>query len=164
VLGGGRYDGLVETLGGPHTPAVGWAAGIERLAMLVGGGGAERPNRPNFAVFAEVGEHDNLAVEIATRLRNAGFAVELKSSGSPKKRYSKANFDENNFLIWVTEAEGGGPLIKARNVAKYATWRPEAPLLRALLTGIAEMDARFGDEFRVHETWDEMTQRHGSQA
>jgi histidyl-tRNA synthetase len=36
VLGGGRYDGLIETLGGAHTPAVGWAAGIERLAMLVG--------------------------------------------------------------------------------------------------------------------------------
>jgi len=36
VLGGGRYDGLIGTLGGPHTPAVGWAAGIERLAMLVG--------------------------------------------------------------------------------------------------------------------------------
>src|SRR5690606_31559356 len=35
VLGGGRYDALIETLGGPHTPAVGWAAGIERLAMLV---------------------------------------------------------------------------------------------------------------------------------
>ncbi len=35
VLGGGRYDGLIETLGGPQTPAVGWAAGIERLAMMV---------------------------------------------------------------------------------------------------------------------------------
>ncbi len=35
VIGGGRYDGLIETMGGPHTPAVGWAAGIERLAMLV---------------------------------------------------------------------------------------------------------------------------------
>ena len=34
VLGGGRYDGLIETLGGPHTPAVGWAAGIERLGMM----------------------------------------------------------------------------------------------------------------------------------
>ena len=36
VLAGGRYDGLMESLGGPQTPAVGWAAGIERLAMLVG--------------------------------------------------------------------------------------------------------------------------------
>src|SRR5207253_5864635 len=35
VLGGGRYDGLVESLGGPHTPAIGWAAGIERLGMMI---------------------------------------------------------------------------------------------------------------------------------
>ena len=42
VLGGGRYDGLIETLGGPHTPAVGWAAGIERLAMLIEEPAAER--------------------------------------------------------------------------------------------------------------------------
>ena len=35
VIAGGRYDGLIETLGGPHTPAVGWAAGIERLAMMI---------------------------------------------------------------------------------------------------------------------------------
>ncbi|EIZ77699.1 histidyl-tRNA synthetase [Novosphingobium sp. Rr 2-17] len=46
VLGGGRYDGLIEALGGPHTPAVGWAAGIERLAMLVAdaGDGAVKPS------------------------------------------------------------------------------------------------------------------------
>ena len=36
VIGGGRYDGLIGSMGGPETPAVGWAAGIERLAMLVG--------------------------------------------------------------------------------------------------------------------------------
>ena len=35
VIAGGRYDGLIEQLGGPHTPAVGWAAGIERLAMMI---------------------------------------------------------------------------------------------------------------------------------
>ena len=35
VIAGGRYDGLIEALGGPHTPAVGWAAGIERLAMMI---------------------------------------------------------------------------------------------------------------------------------
>ena len=48
VLGGGRYDGLVETLGGPHTPSVGWAAGIERLAMLVG----KKPNHSDLGVIS----------------------------------------------------------------------------------------------------------------
>ena len=43
VLAGGRYDGLIEALGGPHTPAVGWAAGIERLAMMIG---APKPEQP----------------------------------------------------------------------------------------------------------------------
>src|SRR5689334_957810 len=44
VLAGGRYDGLMEALGGPHTPAVGWAAGIERLAMMIGTPQREAPS------------------------------------------------------------------------------------------------------------------------
>src|SRR3546814_12856775 len=71
VLGGGRYDGLVEALGGPPTPAVGWAAGIARLAMLVELG---RPERVEFGVLSEVRELDKLAVGVATPLRRAGFA------------------------------------------------------------------------------------------
>src|SRR3954451_15895315 len=47
VLAGGRYDGLIEALGGPHTPAVGWAAGIERLAMMID---APAPERPDVAI------------------------------------------------------------------------------------------------------------------
>ena len=47
VLAGGRYDGLIESLGGPHTPAVGWAAGIERLAMMIE---APEPEKPSVAV------------------------------------------------------------------------------------------------------------------
>ena len=162
VIGGGRYDGLMETLGGAPTPAVGWAAGIERLAMLAGELGEARPNRPNFAVFSENGEYESLAVEIATRLRREGFSVELKNSGSPKKRYSKANLDENNFLVWVTEREDGEAVIKARNAAKYATWRPSGAAIRALLADVADIDSVFENQFSVHETWDEMKTRHGS--
>src|SRR5688572_3343871 len=44
VIAGGRYDGLIESLGGPHTPAVGWAAGIERLAMMIEAPEPERPD------------------------------------------------------------------------------------------------------------------------
>ena len=44
MLAGGRYDGLIESLGGPHTPAVGWAAGIERLAMMIDAPEAEASN------------------------------------------------------------------------------------------------------------------------
>ena len=57
VIAGGRYDGLIESLGGPHTPAVGWAAGIERLGMMID---APSPEAPSVAVVplgerAEVG-------------------------------------------------------------------------------------------------------------
>ena len=47
VLAGGRYDGLIEALGGPRTPAVGWAAGIERLAMMIG---APEPAQPSVVI------------------------------------------------------------------------------------------------------------------
>ncbi|QJQ32023.1 histidine--tRNA ligase [Sphingomonas lacunae] len=87
ILGGGRYDGLVETMGGPATPAVGWAAGIERLAMLL----EEVPTNPvQVAVVSENDERTGEAVALAAQLRQAGFAAELVASGSAKKRYSRA--------------------------------------------------------------------------
>ena len=87
VLGGGRYDGLIEALGGPHTPAVGWAAGIERMAMLVGDLASPQLD---VAVVVETRGFEESAVEIATKLRKAGLSVELFTTGNPKKRYDKA--------------------------------------------------------------------------
>lgn len=89
LLGGGRYDGLIETLGGPHTPGVGWAAGIERLAMLVGERDEEHAD---IVVFTEHSELDALTFEISELLRHAQrpLDTELLYSGSRKKRYSKA--------------------------------------------------------------------------
>ena len=87
VLGGGRYDGLIETLGGPATPAVGWAAGIERLAMLVG----DRPSEPAQAMV--VVEDDallDLGIALVSRIRAQGLPAELLASGSPRKRFDKA--------------------------------------------------------------------------
>ncbi|WP_298283937.1 histidine--tRNA ligase [Novosphingobium sp.] len=87
VLGGGRYDGLMEALGGSPTPAVGWAAGIERLAMLVG----ERPAAS--LTVAVVVEDDSImlkGLEIVSHLRRNGYVAELVASGSPRKRRDKA--------------------------------------------------------------------------
>jgi histidyl-tRNA synthetase len=88
VLGGGRYDGLIENLGGPPTPAVGWAAGIERLAMLV-----EMPADVVLDV-AVVVEDDRLlmrGIKAVAVLRSKGFRSELIATGSPKKRFDKAS-------------------------------------------------------------------------
>jgi histidyl-tRNA synthetase len=87
VLGGGRYDGLMESLGGPPTPAVGWAAGIERLAMLVG----ERlPDQLEAIVLVEQDMGMAAAVELLHGLRTAGISAEMVALGSPRKRYDKA--------------------------------------------------------------------------
>jgi histidyl-tRNA synthetase len=87
VIAGGRYDGLIEQLGGPHTPAVGWAAGIERLAMLID---APEPEKLDVAVVVE----DDLVIAEAWKsariLRERGLSVELFASGSPRKRFDRA--------------------------------------------------------------------------
>jgi len=87
VLGGGRYDGLIETLGGPATPAVGWAAGIERLAMLVG-----QPQifAPQIAIVAENAARETLAFKVAQRFRAMGYSAEAFTQGSPRKRFDRA--------------------------------------------------------------------------
>jgi len=87
VLAGGRYDGLIEALGGAHTPAVGWAAGIERLAMMI-----EAPalDRVDVAVVAENPEREPDALALVAKLRRAGASAEVFASGSPRKRYDRA--------------------------------------------------------------------------
>ncbi|MCB2083734.1 MAG: histidine--tRNA ligase [Sphingomonadaceae bacterium] len=87
ILGGGRYDGLMESLGGALTPAVGWAAGIERLAMLVG-----EKSEPNADVIVVVEDDRQLdyAIGLSGIIRTSGYSAELSASGSPRKRYDKA--------------------------------------------------------------------------
>jgi histidyl-tRNA synthetase len=103
VLGGGRYDGLIETLGGPHTPAVGWAAGIERLAMLI-----DRPEESHSFV-ALVIENDAVqtdGVRTAAALRRAGIAVEVVASGSPRKRYDRAVKLSPGAILSLDQSDG----------------------------------------------------------
>ena len=87
ILGGGRYDGLMESLGGPPTPAVGWAAGIERLAMLVGD---KTDDAPFIAVIPDEREDFPLANQIAALLRKNGISVQVAFSGKPKKQFELA--------------------------------------------------------------------------
>ena len=86
-LGGGRYDGLIEALGGPVTPAVGWAAGIERLAMLVDD---FTPFTLDAVVVLEDDAARGLAMRALNTLRQGGFATEIPASGSPRKRFDTA--------------------------------------------------------------------------
>ena len=90
VLGGGRYDGLMETLGGPHTPAVGWAAGIERLAMLVLDAGKVAIEALDVVLAVEDDRALSIAQKTLAQLRRAGFSADMIASGSPRKRFDKA--------------------------------------------------------------------------
>jgi histidyl-tRNA synthetase len=107
ILGGGRYDGLMESLGGPATPAVGWAAGIERLAMLVG----ERDEGKADAVVV-VENDDRLAdaITLVGRLRAGGLSAELVASGSPRKRFDKAKKLPSHALVSFAVTDEGSPI------------------------------------------------------
>jgi histidyl-tRNA synthetase len=88
VMGGGRYDGLVELMGGPDMPGVGWAAGIERLAMLL----EAPPASPRPIAVVPVGEAgEAAALKLADDLRRSGFVVDLGYSGNVKRRMQRAN-------------------------------------------------------------------------
>jgi histidyl-tRNA synthetase len=100
VLGGGRYDGLMESLGGPATPAVGWAAGIERLAMLVG---EKAPDLLEAMVLVENDAGMAAAIELLSRLRNSGVSADIMATGSPKKRYDKAVKQNPQHILRVDE-------------------------------------------------------------
>jgi histidyl-tRNA synthetase len=88
VLAGGRYDGLMEQMGGRPTPGIGWAAGVERLAMMVGDiAAAVRP----IAVIPLGDDAARKAMIISQDLRNAGYNVDLGYSGNMGKRMKRAN-------------------------------------------------------------------------
>ena len=88
VMAGGRYDGLMREMGGPDVPGVGWAAGMERLAMLL----AETPAAPRPVAIVPIGpEAEERAQVLAHELRRAGIAVDLAFKGKPGQRMKRAD-------------------------------------------------------------------------
>ena len=102
VLAGGRYDGLIEALGGPHTPAVGWAAGIERLAMMIGAPEIEKPS----VVVIPLGARAELQGQsIVAGLRREGVAADMGYRGNMKKRLSRANESGAAYALIIGDDE-----------------------------------------------------------
>jgi histidyl-tRNA synthetase len=102
VLAGGRYDGLVEALGGPHTPAVGWAAGIERLAMMIEAPGPQTVD----AAVVPLGEAaEEAAVGLVAELRRWGISCDMAYRGNMKKRMQRANSSGAAFAVIVGDEE-----------------------------------------------------------
>ena len=91
VCGGGRYDGLIEELGGPHLPSLGFAIGLERLLMVLEAKETEFPEPPACEVyFAPMGkEAVRACFGMATRLREVGIAAEYDIAGRGLKAQMK---------------------------------------------------------------------------
>jgi len=102
VLGGGRYDGLIEALGGPPTPAVGWAAGIERLAMLID---APLPERITAMIIPMGAATEQAATDLLATLRRAGIAADMGYKGNMKKRMQKADQAGARYAVILGEDE-----------------------------------------------------------
>lgn len=88
ILAGGRYDGLVGQMGGPETPAIGWAMGIDRIALMV----KEAPLQPRpISVIAVGDEVMEQAFQLSMILRKQGIMVDFSYSGNMGKRLKRAD-------------------------------------------------------------------------
>jgi len=113
VLAGGRYDGLVQQMGGPPTPGVGWAAGVERLAMLLGE--LPPPRRP-IAVIPVGAAEEVAALKLAQRLRGNGFMVDVGYGGNMGKRMKRANKINAVVALILGEDEVRRGVVTARHL------------------------------------------------
>jgi histidyl-tRNA synthetase len=117
ICAGGRYDGLVEQFGGPATPAVGWALGMERILLLL-------ENRPQPEVFAfVVADKPETALDLATKLRNEGFSadIDFPAAGLEQRKIGKqiqqANKRNAKWVLIVGEDEAAQNKVKLKNMA-----------------------------------------------
>ncbi len=115
VCGGGRYDGLVQQLGGAATPAIGWALGMERLVLLLSQGPLAPPPAPDLYVVSRGQLAEGQALLLARHCRRAGLAVEWDASGAAfAKQFKRADRSGAPFaaVIGDAEAEAGIVLLK----------------------------------------------------
>ncbi len=113
VLAGGRYDGLIESLGGSATAGVGWAAGVERLAMLV-----PEPGRATIdAVVVPMGAAAEVrATGLVADLRRAGVAVEMAYRGKMKQRLAKADTLGARMAVILGDDELASGMVAVKNL------------------------------------------------
>ena len=132
VMGGGRYDGLVEMMGGPALPGIGWAAGIERLAMLI----AEPTPLPRPIAVVPIGEAaEGEALTLAELLRNHGCAVDLGYSGNVARRMRRANNVNARVAVLIGEEEIARNVVALRDLdSGEQTEVPMDPSLSELRT------------------------------
>ncbi|NCJ08417.1 histidine--tRNA ligase [Synechococcales cyanobacterium C] len=124
VCGGGRYDRLVTELGGPETPAVGWAIGLERLILSLQNLGACAVATPDCYVVSRGQDAEAQALKLAHELRQQGWSVELDLSGSAFGKQLKRAARSNTPLCLIlgdTEAQAQTLQLKWLKSGEQAT-------------------------------------------
>jgi histidyl-tRNA synthetase len=140
VCGGGRYDGLVKELGGPETPAVGWAIGLERLVLLLEQINSRPVNSPDLYIVSrgEVAETQGLL--LAQKLRNLDLGVELDLSGSAfGKQFKRADRSGAVACLVIGDAESANQTV---NLKWLASGEQQAIAQRDLLDMTDELKAK----------------------
>ncbi|MBL6077743.1 histidine--tRNA ligase [Belnapia sp. T18] len=105
VMGGGRYNGLVEEMGGPPTPSVGWAAGVDRLALLLEAMDLTPPAPRPVAVIPVGDAAEAQALHLLQSLRRAGITAEIAYKGNLKRRMERANRQSARAAVILGEEE-----------------------------------------------------------
>ncbi|MBD1881878.1 histidine--tRNA ligase [Coleofasciculus sp. FACHB-T130] len=135
VCGGGRYDGLVAELGGPKTPAVGWAMGLERLIILL----QQLQEAPvpalDFYIVSRGEKAESQALQLAQKLRQAGFSVDLDLSGSAfKKQFARADRSGAVACLVLGEEEAENQTVKL----KWMASKEQSAIAQSELLGTIE--------------------------
>lgn len=123
VLGGGRYDGLVSELGGPETPACGFACGLERLRLILAAQGVELPRKPDVAVYIAPMTHEALlrAVTLCAEVRDEGLCALTDTVGRSLKaqmKYANKIGAEFTVVLGETELAEGKAVLKRMSDGK----------------------------------------------
>ncbi len=115
ILAGGRYDGLIETMGGPKTAGVGWAAGIDRLMDLVPKEKVPAPGiKVAFVAADDLGE--KTVLQVARKLRTLGIICEIPWSGNMGKKMKKAASCGAQYAIIIGAAEVQAGTVMLKNL------------------------------------------------
>ena len=113
VVAGGRYDGLSETLGGVSMPGVGWAAGIERLALMTN---ADYNNSPDLVLMGVSEEFNLFLLPIMNKLINSGIKTETLYIGNISKKFKRADKIKASFAIIIGDNEVARNTVQLKNL------------------------------------------------
>lgn len=140
VCGGGRYDGLVEQLGGPVTPAIGWAFGLERLAILLAKAEAAPIEAAQIYVVSRGDRGELLALQVARQLRQVGYTIDLDLTGAAfGKQFKRADRSGARWALVIGDDEAREGLVLMRDLrAGQAAGAEERLTVQQLLVHLSQ--------------------------